>query len=47
LGVEYFDPFRYKLIDERSLSSAGKIKSKTKETTVYHIKNEWLVKGRF
>lgn len=48
LGVEFFDQFRYKLIDERNIKHAGKqVHSQTAESTVYHIPDEWIKQGRF
>lgn len=50
LGVEFFDKFRYKLVDERKHLSKNKgtqLFSMTSETTVYHIPYEWIKQGHF
>jgi len=47
LGVEFYDLFRYKLIDERELAAKGQFVSQTNCTTTYHIPSEWIQGGRF
>lgn len=44
MGVEYYDKFRYKLIDERKIQqkTGGQTESQTCETTVYHIPDDWM-----
>jgi GTPase SAR1 family protein len=46
LDVDYYDEIRYKLVDERSLNSNDQTSSRTKDTVIYHLKNEWLKRGR-
>ncbi len=46
LGVEFYDPFRFKMIFERGLesSSCGSI---TSSFTIYHIPSSWIKQARF
>lgn len=46
LGVEFFDPFRFKIIDERGLN-ASPCGSTTSSITIYHIPSSWIKKARF
>ena len=44
LGVNFYDKFRYKLIDEREIQkkTGGQTKSQTHKATTYHIPNDWI-----
>ena len=45
-GIDFYDTFRYKLIDEY-IKDEDKHKSQTRDTTVYHIKFEDIKRGWF
>lgn len=49
LEVEFYDQFRYKLIDERNIRArtGGQFVSQTNCATTYHIPSEWIKAGKF
>jgi GTPase SAR1 family protein len=46
LGIDYYDPFRFKMIDERGME-AGPCGSTTSSVTIYHIPSSWIKQARF
>ena len=50
LGVEFYDPFRFKMIDERKIHQDIGIKntsSVTSSVTIYHIPSSWIKEAHF
>jgi hypothetical protein len=46
LGVDYYDPFRFKIIDEAGMD-ASVVGSRTTSVITYHIPSSWIKQARY